>query len=80
MKVDDPEGSGETLRKHTGTSPESLAEGSLHSTLVFAEFFAGRGDLTKTLKEQGIACREADDAATGGLDFDSAEDLLKLKE
>jgi hypothetical protein len=48
--------------------------------MVFAEFFAGQGDLTRTMRDRGIWCRAADDAATGGIDFGVKEDLDKLKE
>ena len=49
--------------------------------IYFAEFFAGSGGLTRTLRKLGATCREADDLATGGTDFSSqaAVDLVKLE-
>jgi hypothetical protein len=48
--------------------------------MFFAEFFAGKGDLTRTMEARGIWCRPADDAATGGVDFNVKKDVDRVKE
>jgi site-specific DNA-cytosine methylase len=62
------------------TPLKQAREASAHSRLVFAEFFAGSGELTRTMQDRGVACRRADDAASGGTDFEVAAEIAILKE
>ena len=56
-----------------------MREEPLHSSILFAEFFAGTAELTRTLRGRGIACRGADDLATGGTDFSDPTAVASLK-
>jgi hypothetical protein len=50
------------------------------SHLVFAEFFAGCGELTRTMQGRGVECRFADDLASGGTDFEDATQVAQVKQ
>ena len=49
------------------------------TNLVFAEFFAGCGELTRTMKARGVECRFADDLASGGTDFEDSVQVAQVK-
>ena len=46
---------------------------------LFAEFFAGGGELTRAVRTQGVPTMPPDDLATGGVDFDDVDQVAALR-
>jgi hypothetical protein len=76
-----PDSTSSASKRGTGTGQGSpkRQKRDPHDSLIFIEFFAGEGGLTCTMKKRGVKCWDANDAASGGVDFEVEVELTELK-
>jgi hypothetical protein len=58
---------------------EKRKPGPSVQSIVFAEFFSGEGNLTKTMRRSGVRCLEPDDFAAGGTDFSDKAQVMQVR-